>query len=140
MKSILPILPILFGLALAIGSSVSAHEGHVHETHEVSVEGAPEITDFRIEKDPAGGWNVTVSVENFTFVADDAETLPEGHVGHLHLYINETEFGMFYDPTFHIDELPFGPHDLKVVLSSFEHADYAVVGRPIEARLSFTVE
>lgn len=135
-----PVPAILVALLLAAAPPVFGHEGHEHEIHDVSAEGAPAITAFRIDRDPAGGWTVTLAVENFTFVPDDAETLPPGHVGHVHLYINGTEFGMFYEPVFHIDELPFGPHDLKVVLSSFEHADYAIVGRPIEARLSLKVE
>ncbi|ODT84077.1 MAG: hypothetical protein ABS76_00790 [Pelagibacterium sp. SCN 64-44] len=131
---------LIASLLLAAAPPALGHEGHVHETHEVSAEGAPAISDFRIEKDPAGGWTVTVAVENFTFMPDDAQELPPGHVGHAHLFINGTEFGMFYEPVFHIDELPFGPHDLKLVLSSFEHEDYAIVGRPIEARLTLTVE
>jgi hypothetical protein len=118
----------------------SAHEGHVHEAQDVAPEGAPAIRDFRIEKDPAGGWSAVLDTANFSFVPDDAASVPAGHVGHAHLFINGTEYGMLYEPVSHIDELPFGEHDFRVVLNNQEHAEYAITGRPIEARLSLTVE
>lgn len=132
--------PLLLSAVLAIVPAASAHEGHVHETYDVAAADAPRITAFSIERDPAGGWIVAVEVENFTFVEDGATELPPGNVGHVHLYINGTEFGMFYAARFHIDELPFGPLDFKAVLSSPDHADYAVNGRAIEATTTITVE
>jgi hypothetical protein len=133
--------PVLLSLALAMTPmTAQGHEGHMHAMHDVAAENAPRITEFRVEADAGGGWNVTLTVENFTFVEDGATDLPEGHAGHVHLSINGTEFGMYFARTFHIDELPKGPHELKVVLSSLEHADYAVNGRPIEASTSITVE
>jgi len=126
-------LPLLAPIALA-------HEGHVHEVHDVAADGAPAIREFRIEPDPAGGWNVVLDTANFSFVLDDATDVPAGHVGHAHLFINGTEFGMLYEPVSHIDDLPFGEHDFRVVLNDQQHAEYAITGRPIEARLSLTVE
>lgn len=139
MRRLLSILLLAAALPL-LGSAVSAHEGHVHEAQDVAAEGAPAIRDFRIEKDPAGGWSVVLDTANFSFVPDDATSVPAGHVGHAHLFINGTEYGMLYEPVSHIDELPFGEHDFRVVLNNQEHAEYAITGRPIEARLSLTVE
>lgn len=119
---------------------VVAHDGHVHETQDVTAETAPKITDFRIEKAAEGGFVVTVVTENFNFAPDDVTNLPEGNNGHAHLTINGTDFGMFYEPVFTIDELPFGPHDFKVTLSNLEHLDYAIAGRSISAETTFTVE
>jgi hypothetical protein len=141
MRRLLSILLLAAALPLPLlGSAASAHEGHVHEAQDVAVEGAPVIRDFRIEKDPAGGWSVVLDTANFSFVPDDATSVPAGHVGHAHLFINGTEYGMLYEPVSHIDELPFGEHDFRVVLNNQEHAEYAITGRPIEARLSLTVE
>lgn len=126
-------LPLLAPVALA-------HEGHVHEVHDVAAEGAPEIVGFRIDRDPAGGWTVVLDTANFSFVLDDATDVPAGHVGHAHLFINGTEYGMLYEPVSHIDDLPFGEHDFRVVLNDQAHAEYAITGRPIEARLSLSVE
>lgn len=85
---------------------------------------------------PAGGWSAVLDTANFSFVPDDAASVPAGHVGHAHLFINGTDTGILYEPVSHIDELPFGEHDFRVVLNNQEHAEYAITGRPIEARLS----
>lgn len=134
----LPIaLTLMAMLALA---PAHAHDGHHHETHDVPAEGAPAISRFTVEPNAAAGWVVTVSVENFTFVEEGAAETPEGHAGHLHLSINGADLGMYYSPRFALEELPFGPHDLKVVLSTPEHADYAIKGRVIQATTTITVE
>ena len=130
---------IVFAFLSVVPASL-AHEGHVHETHDVAAAGAPRIDGFTIAPAEGGGFTVTLTVENFTFVEEDATELPAGHVGHVHLYINGSDLGMFYAATFRLEELPFGPLDFKAVLSTPEHADYAIAGRPIAATTTITVE
>lgn len=130
---------VVLAATLLIAVPVLAHDGHVHEIHDVAVEAAPVIVGFRIDKDPAGGWNVVLDTANFQFAPDDAADA-EGNLGHAHLFINGTEFGKLYAPTYHIDELPFGPHDFRVVLNTRARAEYAVQGRAVEARFTLTVE
>jgi hypothetical protein len=133
--------PIMLTVSAILAfSSAHAHDGHVHQTYDVAPEGAPAISNFTITADPSGGFVVSVAVENFTFVEHPADAPAEGHAGHVHLSINGSDLGMFYSPTFTLQELPFGPHDLKVVLSSPEHADYAIDGRVIHATTTITVE
>ncbi len=135
---ILPLLTLAGLLAFAPPSL--AHDGHVHVTHDVAAEAAPAITSFTVSGKPADGFVVTVEVENFTFV-EEGEEAPAGETGgHVHLYINGADLGMYYAPVFTLDELPYGPHDFKVVLSDTAHADYAINGRPIAATTTFTVE
>lgn len=131
------LLAVLLPLAAPVAF---AHDGHVHEAHDVAAEGAPEIRGFRIDRDPAGGWVVALDVTNFRFVPDDAPDAAGEHLGHARLFINGTELGPIYGPTHYIDELPFGPHDFRVVLNTRAHEEIGVIGRPIEARFTLTVE
>lgn len=133
-------LSMLAILAFSSLSIAFAHDGHVHATHDVAPESAPRIDSFTVEKATEGGFVVTLKIANFTFVEDGTTAAPNGHSGHAHLYINGHELGMWYTPKFVIEELPFGPHDLKVVLSAPDHSDYAVNGCPIETTTTITVE
>jgi len=135
------IIPLLALTAMLTAASPAlGHDGHVHETHDVAAESAPVIKNFAISGTPADGFTVTVEVENFTFVEDGTQVPPGQHAGHVHLSINGADLGMYYEPVFTIEELPYGPHDLTVVLSDTEHLDYAINGRPIAATTTFTVE
>ncbi|HQZ11445.1 MAG TPA: hypothetical protein PK286_01050 [Devosia sp.] len=133
-----------FALAALVAAALlvpvaTAHDGHVHQAHDVAADAAPKITGFRIEKAPAGGWTVLLDTANFSFVPDtaaDAET----NLGHALLYINGTALAALYAPIHHLDELPFGPHDFRVVLNTRAQEEYAVAGRAIDARLTLTVE
>lgn len=130
-------------LALALAFPAFGHGGHSgdsHPVHDVPAEGAPKITSFRIEKDAMSGYNVFIATENFTFTPEDAGKADvDGH-GHAHLYINGAKIARMYGPALHVTELPFGPHDFRVALNTNNHSEYAVDGRPIEARIEFTVE
>jgi hypothetical protein len=131
---------LLFLALAATTPAALSHDGHVHETHDVAAEGAPAITGFRIEKDAVGGWNVFVETENFTFAPELVNTDNVDNTGHAHLYINGTKLARLYGPAHHIEALPFGPHDFRVVLNTNQHEEYAIAGRPIAAELTLTVE
>lgn len=105
-----------------------------------AAEGAPAILDFRIEKDAKAGWNVFLVTENFTFTPEAVNQPHVANTGHAHLYINGTKLARLYGPAYHIEALPFGPHDLEVVLNTNEHAQYTILGRPVSAELTFTVQ
>jgi hypothetical protein len=128
--------------ALCLGAVplVPAHDGHVHETEDVAAEGAPKILDFRVEKDASGGWNVFVVTENFVFAPESVNQPHMAGQGHAHLYINGTKLARLYGPVFHIEALPFGPHDMRIVLTTNDHHDYAIAGRPIEKTIEINVE
>jgi len=131
-------------LALALSCAMSpiivAHEGHIHETQDVEAEGAPEIVDFRVEKDASSGWNVFVTTQNFEFTPENVNQPHVAGQGHAHLYINGSKLARLYGPAYHIESLPFGPHELRVVLETNEHHEYAIVGRPIDKTIEINVE
>lgn len=132
-------LVLLTGL-LALSAPAVAHDGHLHETHEIAAEAAPAILSLTVSGRPADGFVFTLEVANFTFIEEGGETPPGQNAGHVHLFANGSDLGMYYAAVFSLEELPFGPHDFKVVLSDAAHAEYAVNGRPIAATTTFTVE
>jgi len=134
------ILSAMLALAPASHAHVHAHDGHQHETHDVAAADAPSITGFAIAPDPEGGFIVTLGVENFTFLEAGESAAPGVNAGHVHLFINGHDLGIYYTSVFRLEELPFGPHDLKVVLSTPDHADYAINGRAIAATTTITVK
>lgn len=134
---------LALSLALALAAPALPHGGHGgddHPVHDVPADGAPEITAFRIEKDAVGGFNVFLATENFTFAPEEVNGADvEGH-GHAHLYVNGVKLARLYGPALHIPELPFGPLDFRVALNTNNHSEYAILGVPIDARATFTVE
>lgn len=126
--------------ALAIAPVSRAHDGHVHKTHDVAAKGAPEIVEFRVVKDAVEGWNVFFATRNFAFAPELVNTRHVEGKGHAHLYINGSKLARLYGPAYHIDSLPFGPHEMKIVLNTNMHEEYAILGRPIQAVLSIDAQ
>lgn len=138
-------LPAL-AVALLAGQA-AAHGGHDHAApppQEIDAAKAPTITSLHVTKDPSGGFTITVETANFTFLAEEPETAigqsQDGATGHAHVFINGHKLAEMHTPVLHLAELPFGPHDIKVVLTNADHADYAILGRVIAAEVEFTVE
>ena len=131
---------LAIALSLAGAPLALAHEGHVHETQDVSAQDAPEIVDFRVEKDASGGWNVFITTQNFTFTPEHVNQPHVAGEGHAHLYINGSKLARLYGPAYHIESLPYGPHEMRVVLETNEHHEYAIAGRPIDKTIEINVE
>lgn len=130
----------LMGAALAVSPTVRAHDGHVHKTHDVAAETAPKIVEFRIVKDAVEGWNVFVAIQKFEFAPELVNGSNVDNKGHAHLYINGSKLARLYGPAYHIESLPFGPHEMKIVLNTNGHEEYAILGRPIQAVLTLDVQ
>lgn len=120
-------------LALLAAPQAMAHGSEQHAMHDVPAEGAPRITSFRAEKDPAGGWNIFVTVENFDFAPELVNTPAAAGKGHAHIYAEGVKIARVYGPAYHIADLPRGPIELRFVLNTNDHAEYSIMGRPIEA-------
>ncbi|MEM6759404.1 MAG: hypothetical protein AAF601_07980 [Pseudomonadota bacterium] len=106
---------------------------HMHTSIEVPAEGAPTLT-MKVEKDPSGGWNVTLLPVNFSFTPEAVNGPNTPNTGHAHLYVNEQKIARVYGTHFHMPDLPPGQHEVVVVLSTNDHSFYTVNGVRIEAR------
>ena len=132
-----PLLALAFALC---AQAALAHGGHDHGEHppvDLPAATAPAITGLRMEKG-TDGFTLTVTTTRFTFAPLGA---PEtAGTGHAHVYINGSKLAEMEGPTLPIPELPFGPHDIRLVLSGTTHSEFAVQGRVIAAEITFTVD
>lgn len=136
-------LPMMFSLA----SPLFAHAGHAGGDHpmiEADAANAPAITAVRIENNPRGGIDIGIDVANFRFdpppEGKDGATSDDPHAGMVMVYINGSTLTRMDGPDLHLPELPFGPHDIRLVLVTRGLSEIAVRGKPVEARLEFTVD
>lgn len=144
LRPVLIALPMLFGLT----APLFAHAGHAGDDHpmvEVSAQSAPQILSARVENHPRGGIDIHIDVAGFRFAppVTDAEGAAAGddpQRGMVMVYINGSKLARMETPHLHLPELPFGPHDIRLVLVTRGQAEIAVRGKPVEARLEFTVE
>ncbi len=111
---------------------------HTATLQEVSKDEAPRLA-LDVQEDMHGGWNVRLITQNFEFTPEECG---EGHIdghGHAHLYVNGEKVARLYGPWYHIKSLPQGKHEVKVTLTSNEHAEYAVDGIPLSDAKSVVV-
>jgi copper(I)-binding protein len=83
------------------------------------------------------GAQISVNVENFSFVRvpDDAPHVPME--GHAHIYLNGLKLGRLYETNFSLGAMPRGSYDLKVTLNTNNHQAYMQDNAPIQDVISF---
>ena len=115
----------------------SEHQ-HVHgEGLEMDAGTSAPTLAIDLRPDPVAGWNLHIRTSNFVFAAERAG---EAHVpgeGHAHVYVNGEKVARAYGDWFHLDNLPAGPVELEVTLTSNDHRSLIVEGSPLSATLSF---
>lgn len=123
-------------LEAPITESTSPAE-HMHTALDVPKDGAPEVA-LTADKDPKGGWNLTLTVENFTFTPEAVNGENNPNTGHAHVYVDGQKSARLYGPHFHLPDLQPGLREITVVLNSNDHSYYSVDGQRIEARVTVT--
>lgn len=100
---------------------------------------SPDITLFVENGVSPAGADITVNVENFTFVrvADDAPHV--SNEGHGHIYLNGLKLGRLYEAEFSLGAVPKGTYELVVALNTNTHQPYMNGGVAVQDTLSFTV-
>ena len=112
---------------------LKAHAAMNHGILDISKDGLiPEITAFKLVKDPMSGWNVYLEVDHFTFTPENASQAHRQGEGHAHLYLNGSKIARLYGQWFHIPELIKATNELKVTLNSNDHQTLAVGEEVIE--------
>ncbi|MEM9522532.1 MAG: copper chaperone PCu(A)C [Pseudomonadota bacterium] len=101
-------------------------------------EPAPAI-GLAIEED-AGGWNVRVLTEDFTFSKDLVDLYHVPGMGHGHLYVGGIKLGRLYTPEARIGALPKGTHEVRVTLNTNDHRAYVVDDVPVTAAAVIVVD
>lgn len=145
-ESIIQISIIVFGLFYGVHfskvaqeeheklghSDLKTHQGMEHGTIDISREIIPEITDFRVLKDPMSGWNVYVQVRNFRFAPEHANQSHQQGEGHAHLYINGIKIARMYSNWLHIPELTKDKNEFKITLNSNDHQTFTIGEQTIQ--------
>lgn len=121
-------------------SDTSLHQvtPHTHAMVEVDPANSPSVA-VRVEPDSITGWNIFLTVENFTFAPEMANQPHVANVGHAHLYLNGIKVARLYGTAYHLADIHEGRHRLTVSLNTNDHADLALNGTPIEASVVITV-
>ena len=103
-----------------------------------AIEPHPSVS-IRLVEDPAGGWSLHAVPANFRLAPEKAST---GHVdgeGHMRLYVDGAQVARLYEPWFQMPPLAAGIHEIKVDLSTNDHAPLTVNGIPVETTMTVEV-
>ncbi len=78
--------------------------------------------------DPRSGWNLQITLQDFTVAPEHASTAHVAGEGHLHLRIGGVKVTRVYGEWFHLPPLPEGEHEIAVELSANDHSPFLVEG------------
>lgn len=116
----------------------STGHAEVGEPREVPADQPTPTVSAEAVHDPAGGFNLRISVENFTIDGAKASRDPVDGEGHAHLYIDGDKVTRIYEEWTQITGLDVGRHEISVALVANDHAPLTHDGSPI--RTTFTLD
>ena len=128
--------------AMAMVTVPESDGGHSHgDDQVVDVAGSDAVpsVDLAVFEDPKSGWNLQVSVENFTLAPENASTEHVDGEGHMHIYVDGEKLTRLYGEWWHLSALTEGDHEVMVELSANDHRAYTVGGEPIAATATISV-
>jgi len=121
--------------ALANGPAAMTH----NMAHGIETSPAPSIALAREPDHDANGFDVSLQVENFTFVlVEDSAPHVDGQ-GHAHIYLNGVKLGRLYDTRFAIGALLPGDYTLTIALNGNDHRPYVSNGTSIALTYEFKI-
>ena len=128
--------------AMAMVTVPETDGGHSHGGDDVldvaDAEAIPSVA-LGVFEDPKAGWNLQVSVENFTITPENASTEHVDGQGHMHIYVDGEKLTRLYGEWWHLNGLSEGDHTVMVELSANDHRAYTVGGDPIVAMATISV-
>lgn len=104
------------------------HDDHDHGTVDISDWDTIPTVDLVVHTHPESGWNLQIVTTNHRFASNDPD---HDTTGHAHLYIDGKKKTILNGEWYHLTKLSPGEHEIMVTLSSNEHNDYLVDGKPI---------
>ena len=112
-------------------------EGRLYR--EVDGKGAPEVA-IEIQPDPAGGWDVRLTVHGFRFSPAGARTVPVAGRGIAHLYVDGRTVARLRTAEYHLAGhlVPRGTHHVTARLYADDGTVWAVHGKPVESTADVT--
>lgn len=107
--------------------------------HGVQEEPAPQVEIAPVTPPSATGFDIDLTVTNFTFTQADDNAQHVPNEGHAHIYLNGLKLGRLYDTRYRIGALPPGDYVLTVVLNTNDHRPYLAEHKPVGTSLAFTL-
>lgn len=109
------------------------HENMAGHTHAmIEVDGTLPVPGVKMTliPDSKDGYNLKLSVTNFTFTPEVAGGISVPNQGHAHLYINDVKVSRIYGEWFYVSSslLKDGENTLMVTLNANDHSDWVYQG------------
>lgn len=136
---VMVIVGVLVGwlVGFAVGNSVATSDSgsdSEQEIEEVNYSGDAEVNVGAAE-DSMGGYNVSISTENFTFTPNNAGGKNVENQGHAHIYVDGKKVGRVYGDWYYLPALEEGEHTITVALTNNDHTPVVVDGQEVEASI-----
>ena len=117
---------------------------HLHSSSHASMEVPDSMkipaADFKIHEDKKSGWNIEIFYENITISPEKASSPHVDGQGHAHIYVNGEKINRVYGNWYHLGNLEPGTNEIKITLSSNNHSEFRVGGKPVGAAKKITVD
>jgi hypothetical protein len=105
--------------------------------HDLPAGTAPTIR-LSATPDTAGGWNLRIVTDRFTWSPEHAGGAHVDGEGHAHVWVGDTKVGRAYGEWFYLPEslVPVGEQTVRVVLNGNDHGDYRAAGTPVDSSVT----
>ncbi|MFF2008704.1 hypothetical protein ACFVWY_06455 [Streptomyces sp. NPDC058195] len=123
----------------SVGRLLRADDGSGSRLRQVDAEGAPSLT-LAVRPDSEDGWNVHLTVRNFTFTPDSVGGAALPGRGHARLFLDGRPLARVYGPWYHLPaslaRATGGGTKLTARLYADDHTAWAVDAAPVHATAS----
>jgi hypothetical protein len=111
--------------------SMQQMAGMTAQTYNVLAGQPIPTVSFTITPSTVDGYNIHITTTNFTFTPEKIDKAAAPNEGHVHLYVDGALI-VVLSPWYHLNKLPPGDHEIRVVLANNDHSLYAVNGQDIQ--------
>ncbi len=107
---------------------------HAHGDEAVLTEWPAELDQPSVTLDAraevGGVVELSIAITGFDIVSGDIAD-PAPNMGHVHVYVDGVDQGMFFDHDIRLTGVPAGEHQLMIELSAVDHSVFALDGTPM---------
>ncbi len=121
-------------------TSTGSSSSHSHSMKMLTEEDVIPMVSIEANEDPVSGFNVQISVTDFSFAPQNAGVENVDGEGHAHLYVDGVKIGRVYGEWVYVGNLEAGLHEIKVSLNSNMHETLMFDGQEIADSVVVVVE
>ena len=121
-------------------STSASSGGHTHNMKMLGEDDTIPTIGIEAIEDSVSGFNVHITVTDFTFAPESAGMEHIDGEGHAHLYVDGVKIGRVYSDWVYVGNLGAGLHEIKISLNSNMHETLMVDGQEIAASTVIVVE